>query len=85
MRMGVHKLQLAESLKVADHVLIYQPEGIEWDLQTVMAELAMPANLLHTIDDIVDLVQQNAHTGDHILVMSNGAFGGIHQKILDVL
>ena len=85
MRMGVHKLQLAESLKVADHVLIYQPEGIEWDLQTMTAELAMPANLLHTIDDIVDLVQQNAHTGDHILVMSNGAFGGIHQKILDVL
>lgn len=85
MRMGVHKQQLAESLNSADHVLMYQPEGLEWDLQSVMDELGMPANLQSGIDDIVDLLKQNAHTGDHILVMSNGAFGGIHQKILDAL
>ena len=85
MRMGVHKQQLAESLSSADHVVLYQPEGLEWDLQTVMEQLSMPADLQHNIDDIVSLLKQNAQNGDHILVMSNGAFGGIHQKILDVL
>ncbi|MCW8955484.1 MAG: UDP-N-acetylmuramate:L-alanyl-gamma-D-glutamyl-meso-diaminopimelate ligase [Gammaproteobacteria bacterium] len=85
MRMGVHKQQLAESLQVADHVVMYQPEGLQWDLQSVMDGLSMPANLQHSVDEIVALLKQNAQEGDHILVMSNGAFGGIHQKILDVL
>lgn len=85
MRMGVHKQQLAESLSSADHVVIYQPEGLEWDLQSVMGQLSMPANLKNSVDDIVALLKHNVQAGDHILVMSNGAFGGIHQKILDTL
>ncbi len=85
MRMGIHKQQLAASLKPADAVLLYQPEELDWDMQPVVEELGVQGTLLNHIDDIVQLLKQQARAGDHILVMSNGAFGGIHQKILDAL
>ena len=85
MRMGVHKQQLAGSLEGADEVILYQPEGIDWDMQPVVSELGDKARLLNQVEAIVDLLAQQSREGDHILVMSNGAFGGIHQKILDAL
>lgn len=85
MRLGVHKQQLASSLVDADDVVLYQPEGLDWDMQPVVNELGDKAQLCQQIDTIVDLLAKQASHGDHILVMSNGAFGGIHQKILDAL
>jgi UDP-N-acetylmuramate: L-alanyl-gamma-D-glutamyl-meso-diaminopimelate ligase len=85
MRMGAHKLQLAPSLSRADKVLMYQPEGIDWDMQSVVDEIGNKARLLRNIDDIVCMLSQEAQAGDLVLVMSNGAFGGVHQKILDAL
>jgi UDP-N-acetylmuramate: L-alanyl-gamma-D-glutamyl-meso-diaminopimelate ligase len=85
MRMGVHKEQLAASLTEADQVILYQPEGLDWNMQTVTDALADKAQLHAEIESILQLLKTQAKSGDHILVMSNGAFGGIHQKILDVL
>lgn len=85
MRMGAHKQQLAPSLVQADQVLMYQPENIDWDMQSVVDELGEKGRLLRTIDDIVLLLSKEVRPGDHVLVMSNGAFGGVHQKILDAL
>ncbi|HEY9051127.1 MAG TPA: UDP-N-acetylmuramate:L-alanyl-gamma-D-glutamyl-meso-diaminopimelate ligase, partial [Gammaproteobacteria bacterium] len=85
MRMGVHKQQLAQSLGKADEVLLYQPQDIDWDMQSVVNDLADKGQLLRQVDDIVNLLKQQAKPGDHILIMSNGGFGGIHQKILDAL
>ncbi len=85
MRMGVHKKQLAQSLTKADAVLLYQPQDIDWDMQSVVNELGEKGQLLRQIDDIVSLLKQQAKPGDHILIMSNGGFGGIHQKVLDAL
>ena len=85
MRMGVHKQQLADSLRDADAVILYQPEGLDWDMQTVVDQLAERGQLCQQLEDIVQRLKQEARPGDHILVMSNGAFGGIHQKILDAL
>ena len=85
MRMGAHKQQLAPSLVQADQVLMYQPENIDWDMQSVVDELGEKGRLLRTIDDIVLLLSKEVRPGDHVLVMSNGAFGGVHQKILDSL
>jgi UDP-N-acetylmuramate: L-alanyl-gamma-D-glutamyl-meso-diaminopimelate ligase len=85
MRMGAHKQQLAPSLALADQVLMYQPENIDWDMQSVVNEIGAKGKLLRNVDDIVNLLRQQTRAGDHILVMSNGAFGGIHQKILDAL
>jgi UDP-N-acetylmuramate: L-alanyl-gamma-D-glutamyl-meso-diaminopimelate ligase len=85
MRMGVHKQQIAASLECADRVIMYQPEGLDWDMQPVMDGIGERGLLCHNIDDIVQLLAERATSGDHILVMSNGAFGGIHRKILERL
>jgi len=85
MRLGVHKQQLAPSLQLADEVLLFQPADVDWDMQSVVDEVESSAQLMRSIDDIVDLIAKQSQPGDHILVMSNGAFGGVHQKILDVL
>ncbi len=85
MRMGVHKQQLASSLNDADDVLLYQPEDVDWDMQSVVAEIGKHAQLLNDVDVIAERLSKQAKPGDHILVMSNGAFGGVHQKILDAL
>ena len=85
MRMGVHKQQLASSLKQADEIILFQPADVDWDMQSVVDEAGNSAQLLRSVDSIVALLAEQVRPGDHILVMSNGAFGGIHQKILNVL
>jgi len=85
MRMGVHKEQLAASLDDADQVLLFQPPEVDWDLQSVVDQLGDAAQLFRSIDAIVELLFEQAQAGDHILIMSNGAFGGIHQRVLDAL
>jgi len=85
MRMGVHGDRLAGSLDLADKVMLYQPPGLDWNLDQVATTLGDRANIYHTIDSIVDSVSAQARTGDAVLVMSNGAFGAIHDKLLDAL
>ncbi|WGZ91204.1 MAG: UDP-N-acetylmuramate:L-alanyl-gamma-D-glutamyl-meso-diaminopimelate ligase [Candidatus Thiocaldithrix dubininis] len=85
MRMGSHKAQLAQALQAADAVYLYQPAGLDWNLAEVVAEIGEKAQLLTSIDALVSSVTQQAQAGDHILVMSNGSFGGIHDKLLAAL
>ena len=82
MRMGTHKAQLATALQAADVVLLYQPQGLGWDLADVVAQIGDKAELVQDIDALAAQVAQLAGAGDHILVMSNGGFGGIHDKLL---
>ena len=85
MRMGSHKEQLAQALQAADAVYLYQPAGLDWNLTEVVSEIGAQAQLLTSIDDLAQTVAQQAQAGDHILVMSNGGFGGIHDKLLAAL
>ncbi len=82
MRMGEHKAQLAASLQVADQVWLYQLADLGWDLADVVQGLAGKGQLAQNIDSLADAVVATAAAGDHILVMSNGGFGGIHDKLL---
>ena len=84
MKLGSMKAALPESLAEADQVFCYGG-GVEWDVAAALAPLG---GKLHTANDFNAFVQSilsNAKSGDHILVMSNGGFGGIHQKLLDGL
>ncbi|MDO4626461.1 MAG: UDP-N-acetylmuramate:L-alanyl-gamma-D-glutamyl-meso-diaminopimelate ligase [Pasteurellaceae bacterium] len=85
MKMGVHKDEIAPSLVRADHVFLLQPDNIPWEVVEIANECIQPVNWSADIDKLVDLVVQEARPTDHILVMSNGSFGGIHQKLLDRL
>jgi UDP-N-acetylmuramate: L-alanyl-gamma-D-glutamyl-meso-diaminopimelate ligase len=85
MRMGIHKDALADSLTEADDVVLYQPADIGWDLDYVSDRTKPPSQVLQSIDDIIDYVCKTVQNGDHVLIMSNGAFGGLHKKLLDAL
>lgn len=85
MRMGVYGDRLPASLAVADQVLVYAPPGLSWDVGAVFAGLGRRARIFQRVDAIVSTVVSEARPGDQLLVMSNGGFEGIHQRLLDGL
>ncbi len=85
MRMGIHADSLPASLQQADRVLVYSPASLEWDAERVFRPLGNKAAICSESETIVDLLKQEATAGDTILVMSNGGFENIHQRILDAL
>jgi len=85
MRMGVHRDSLAASMQGADCIWLHQPADIEWSLSEEMHACSMPVVIKDSIAAITADVVRKALSGDHILVMSNGAFGGIHEKIIKAL
>jgi UDP-N-acetylmuramate: L-alanyl-gamma-D-glutamyl-meso-diaminopimelate ligase len=85
MRMGTHRDQLAYSLTAADAVWLYEPDDLSWDLREVSERLSMPAHINNEIEELVDSVVAETRSGDRIVVMSNGSFGGIHEKLLKAL
>jgi UDP-N-acetylmuramate: L-alanyl-gamma-D-glutamyl-meso-diaminopimelate ligase len=85
MRLGAHKESLAPSVADADQVLWYQPEGLNWDLGPVVQSSPVPAQVLNSVDAIIARVVAEARSGDQVVIMSNGGFGGIHQKLVKAL
>lgn len=85
MKMGVHKDTLANSWQKADEVYLYEPEGMDWSLVDSVADSNAPTHCFRDVEKIVQGVCNVAQPGDHILVMSNGGFEGIHGRILDAL
>ena len=85
MKMGMHKDDIAPSLVRADYVFVLQPDNIPWDVSDITNKCLQPAKWTANLERLVDMVVAEAQPTDHILVMSNGSFGGIHQKLLDKL
>jgi len=81
MRLGVHLQKLSPSTAAADRVLWYQPPGLDWSLNDVVNNSATPAQLYDSIDTIVADLTQKLSGGEQVVIMSNGGFGGIHQKL----
>lgn len=82
MRMGEHREQLAAATAAADRVYWFQPDGMDWSLESVVARSAVPATVVSNVDELVSQVAGEARAGDQVVIMSNGGFGGIHQKLL---
>ncbi len=89
MKLGVMKAQLPASLADADLVFGYgAPSGrdaLGWNLAEALAPLGDKAQAFNDLDALVKAVVAAAQPGDQVLVMSNGGFGGVHQKLLDAL
>jgi UDP-N-acetylmuramate: L-alanyl-gamma-D-glutamyl-meso-diaminopimelate ligase len=85
MRMGSHKDGLAHSARLADEVIWYQPEGLDWDLHTVIAASSNKAEVSRSLDEIIARILNEAGEGDAVVIMSNGGFGGLHQKLIAAL
>ncbi len=85
MKRGVLVNQLAASLLQADRVILYAPEDLNWDAQEALLPLGARAEVFVDTQSIVEQIVTVAQPGDHVLVMSNGGFEGIHQRLLDAL
>lgn len=85
MRMGVHQAALPLSLALADKVFLYEPANANWSLDALSRALAPKATLSQDIDALVSLLTEQAEPGDNIVIMSNGGFGGIHDKLISAL
>lgn len=85
MRMGSHKEGLAQSARLADEVIWYQPEGLDWNLQPVVDAATNHAQVSRSLDEIINRIVNEAGEGDAVVIMSNGGFGGLHQKLLNAL
>jgi UDP-N-acetylmuramate: L-alanyl-gamma-D-glutamyl-meso-diaminopimelate ligase len=85
MRMGGHRERLAAATADADSVYWYQPADMDWSLESVVEASPVPAELHSDIDDLVEQVARGARAGDQVVIMSNGSFGGIQQKLLTAL
>jgi UDP-N-acetylmuramate: L-alanyl-gamma-D-glutamyl-meso-diaminopimelate ligase len=81
MKLGVMKDQLPASLALADRVFCYSG-GIDWDVAAAMSPLGAKAATDADLNVLIEHIATQARPGDHILVMSNGGFGGIHDKLL---
>ncbi len=82
MRGGQHAHELNLSTRAADRVFWYQPPGLNWPLDRFVAESPVPASACQDLDELVEVIAAFAEPGDTIVIMSNGGFGGIHEKLI---
>jgi UDP-N-acetylmuramate: L-alanyl-gamma-D-glutamyl-meso-diaminopimelate ligase len=81
MKQGALKDQLAGSLREADRAFCYSA-GLNWDAAAVLAALGAKASVTDDFDALLKQITGAVRAGDHVLIMSNGSFAGIHGKLL---
>jgi len=84
MKLGVMKEALPASLTEADHVFCYSA-NLGWDVTSALAPIKNKSLIFDDMTQLITAITSEARAGDHILVMSNGGFGGIHTKLLERL
>lgn len=85
MRLGTHENKLKSATTHADEVLWYSPKKLNWNIdETLQGD---KSQIIDSIDEIVSLVVTKIQKGavDHLIIMSNSSFGGIHTRILNLL
>lgn len=89
MKLGAMAARLPESLACADHTFCYSENqgkhALNWDAQATFAPLGDKASVINDLNTLAAAVIEKAQPHDHIVIMSNGSFGGVHEKILQGL
>ena len=85
MKMGVHQSTLGPSLLGADEVWLFTPPDLGWDASPIVASLGERGHSSRDIGSLAADLARTARPGDHVLIMSNGGFGGLHGKLLTEL
>lgn len=84
MRLGVHTQSLAESLGQADQAIVYQPDNLGWDLSQLL-KYANNIEICNSLETIIAIIKAQTGGVCHVLLMSNGSFGGIYKRLRDEL
>jgi UDP-N-acetylmuramate: L-alanyl-gamma-D-glutamyl-meso-diaminopimelate ligase len=82
MKAGVHRDTLAGALENADRVFVYQAANIKWDVAGALRPLGARASVSSDIEQLVERVSGELQRGDQVVIMSNGGFGGFHDKLI---
>lgn len=85
MKSGVHKETLPASLNDADLVFLYQDDQVKWSVADLIKQCQAPTVCESQIDSLVQTVANVCQAGDHVVIMSNGGFGGFHTKLIAAL
>ncbi len=89
MRIGAMRRRIAPSLAVADRIFCLGPrtgpQSLGWDPRIDLGELGARLEVFDDVDGLVEAVAKCARTGDHVVAMSNGPFGAVHEKLLGAL
>ena len=85
MKLGTHKQALVDSLRGADRVFVYQSPEVKWDVGSAVASLGSLATVEADLARLTDAIVSEARPGDHLVLMSNGSFGGLHERLLAAL
>ncbi len=85
MRTGVHQASLVPALTQADAVYFLRPPQASWDVDAMASHLNVPHAIFNTVDELVASLAPQLREQDHVLAMSNGAFGQVHEKLLHAL
>ncbi len=81
MKLGTMKAQLPQSLAAADRTYCYAA-NLGWDVAAALSPLGTLAEVYTDLGTLVEAIGREARAGDYVVVMSNGGFGGIHEKLL---
>jgi UDP-N-acetylmuramate: L-alanyl-gamma-D-glutamyl-meso-diaminopimelate ligase len=81
MKLGVWKEALTASLAAADRVFCYGA-NLGWDVRAAMTPLGAKATVIDDLAELIEAIAREALPGDHVLVMSNGGFGGLHGLLI---
>ena len=84
MKLGTMKAQLPWSLEQADLAFCHSG-GLGWDAAAALATMGERAQVAGNIDQLIEQVMAAVQPGDQLLCMSNGGFGGVHEKLLKAL
>ena len=85
MKLGAHRDGLPESVNDADQVIWYAPANLGWDLAATAAQCKVPSVVADSLEAIIERIKGQARPGTHVVIMSNGGFGGLHGKLAEAL
>ena len=84
MRLGQYRAELGAAAQEADHVIWFEPPGLDWNLSAAL-DAYEHQEVMSDIDALLNRALALAHPGDKIVVMSNGGFQGLHTRLIATL
>ncbi|MCK4709830.1 MAG: UDP-N-acetylmuramate:L-alanyl-gamma-D-glutamyl-meso-diaminopimelate ligase, partial [Gammaproteobacteria bacterium] len=85
MKMGIHENTLGAAFSAADQVMFYDNGLLDWNLQLLNPDQSARLKIFTDIEQIIVNLVKTTNAGDNIVIMSNGGFSGIHQKLISAL
>ena len=85
MKLGTHSAALADSLRAADRVFVYRSPEVRWDVAAALEPLGALAQVHEDLERLTGALVAESRPGDRLVLMSNGSFGGLHERLLAAL